>query len=86
MTVDVSSTPGTLVLRLTVEVGIRLNQTSWRGTDSRAHVGDEEASIRLRSNLIDNRREDTTVTFLEFGVVRVACVEVEGGVLRFQQR
>lgn len=64
-----------------VKVGISLNETTGRGTHGGAHVGNEEASIRLSTDLIRNRPEDTPVAFEELGAVWVGGVEVESSVL-----
>ncbi len=37
-----------------VELGISLDEATWRGTNSRAHVRNEEATIWLSTNLICN--------------------------------
>jgi hypothetical protein len=46
-----------------------------------SHIGDEETTIWLGSDLIDNGRENTTVALLEEGAVWVGSVKVESGIL-----
>lgn len=69
-----------------VATGIGLNQTSRRGTESTSHVGDEETTLGLSSDLIGNGGKQSAVAVREFGVVRIAGVEVEGSVLGLQER
>lgn len=38
-----------------VKVGIGFNQTTGSSTDGRAHVGDEETTVRFGTNFISNR-------------------------------
>ena len=64
-----------------VKVGISLDETTRRGTNSRAHVGDEKSTIGLCPNLIRNGCKDTAVTLQELGAVRVGGVEVEASIL-----
>lgn len=64
-----------------VKVLIGLDQTAGRGTQCRAHVGDVESSIRLRTDLVCDRGKKGTVALLELGAVGVGRVEVKRGVL-----
>lgn len=64
-----------------VEVGIRLNQTTRRGTHCRAHVGDEKASVRLRTDLVCIGGQKPTVALLELGAIGVGSIEVVCSVL-----
>lgn len=64
-----------------VEVGISLDQTTRRGTQGRAHVGNVEASIRFSADLVRNRGEKSTVALLELGTIGVRGVEVIRSVL-----
>jgi len=65
-----------------VKVGIGLDKTTGGRTHGRTHVGDEETTIGLGTDLIRNGSEDTAVTLEELGAVRVGGVEVEPSVLR----
>jgi hypothetical protein len=65
-----------------VEVGIGLNEATGRSTDSRAHVGDEEATVGLGADLIGDGGEQSTVRLLELGLVWVRGVKVVCRVLQ----
>jgi hypothetical protein len=69
-----------------VATGIGLNQTSRGGTESASHVGDEESTLGLGSDLISDGGKQSTVAVRELGVVRIASVEVERSVLGLQER
>lgn len=69
-----------------VAVGIRLDKTARRSTQSTAHVGDEEATLGLGADLVRDGAQDGAVAVAELGVVGVADVPVESGVLGLQQR
>lgn len=69
-----------------VATGIGLNQTSRGGTESTSHVGDEESTLRLGSDLIGDGGKQSTVAVRELGVVRIAGVEVERSILGLQER
>lgn len=69
-----------------VTVGIGLDQTTRRCTDSTAHVSDEETTVGLGADLIDDGAENTAVAVVELGMVRVRSVEVEGSVLGLEKR
>lgn len=64
-----------------VEVGIGLDETTGRGTNGRTHVGNEEATVGLSTDLISNGSEDTTVALQELGAVWVGGIKVESSVL-----
>lgn len=64
-----------------VKILISLDQTAGRGTQCRAHVGDVESSVRLRTDLIRNGGQKGTVALLELGAVGVGRVEIERGIL-----
>lgn len=64
-----------------VEIGIGFDETAWRRADSRAHVSDEETTIRLCADLIHNGGKNTAVALLELWRVRVAGVKVERSIL-----
>lgn len=64
-----------------VKVGIGLNETAGRGTHGRTHVGNEESTIGLSTDLICNGAENTAITLEELGAVGVRGVEVETRVL-----
>ena len=84
---DVESALG--VLRPLVEnvtLGVSLNETAGGGADSTAHVGDEEATLGLGSDLISDGAQQSAVAVAELGVVGVRGVEVVGSVLGLQER
>ena len=81
-TEDIQQTIGVLgPLVDDVVVLIGLDQATRRGTDCGTHVGDEEAAIGLRADLIRDRGEQRTVRLLELWLVGIGGVKVVGGVL-----
>lgn len=51
----------------------------------RAHVGDEEAAIWLRHDLIGNGGQECAITLLVLWLVRVRDIKVVSGVLSLEQ-
>lgn len=49
-------------------------------------IGDEEATLRLSADLIDDGAQNAPVAVRELGVVRVRGVKVKGSILSLQQR
>jgi hypothetical protein len=69
-----------------ITVGISLDQATGRCTNGTAHVGDEETTVRLCADLIDDGAENTAVAVVKLGMVWVRSVEVEGSVLGLEKR
>lgn len=69
-----------------VTIGISLDQTTGRCTDSTAHVSDEETTVGLGADLIDDGAENAAVAVIELGMVWVRSVEVESSVLGLEKR
>lgn len=57
-----------------VKLGVCLDKTARRSTSSRAHVGDEEATVWLSAYLIRDGGEQRTVALLELWLVRVGSI------------
>jgi hypothetical protein len=66
-----------------VEVGISFNQTTRGSSHGRAHVRDEETTVRLGTDFISDRRKNCTVALQELGTVWVGGIKVKPSVLRF---
>lgn len=69
-----------------IAIGISLDQATGRCTDSTAHVSDEETTVGLGADLINDGAENTAVAVVELGMVWVRSVEVESGVLGLEKR
>lgn len=69
-----------------VTIGISLDQSTRGCTDSTAHVSDEETTVGLGADLIDDGAENTAVAVIELGMVWVRSVEVESSVLGLEKR
>lgn len=74
------------VLGNDVALGVGLDKTTRGGAHSTAHVGDQEATVRLGTDLISDGAEESTVAVGELGLIRVGSVKVVGSILGLQQR
>jgi len=65
---------------------VSLNETARRGARSTAHVSDEETTIGLSHNLVDNGAKNAAVGVVELGTIGVGHVKVEGRILGLEER
>lgn len=68
-----------------VTSGVRLDEAAGRGADGATHVSDEEATLGLGADLVDNRAQQSAVAVRELGVVGIRHIKVESSVLRLEE-
>lgn len=65
---------------------IGLNEPSGGRADGAAHVGNEEATLGLSTNLVRDGTEKSAVAVCELGRIGVGNIPVEGRILSLQKR
>lgn len=69
-----------------VVIGVCLDQPAWGGSSGGAHVCEEEATIRLGTDLIRDGCKSRNVRLCVGRVIDVGDIEVVPCVLEFEQR